>query len=379
MDFDFSDEQYSFQETTRSFLDANSTIEQRRAFPAKSGIDADGWQKLVSTGVFSMLVPEAFEGLGLTFTHLALVLEEYGRGLVAAPVADVLVATDVISRFATPQQQSTWMPGLASGRLMLVPAVAEYGAGYSPDKADVTATRAGSGWMLSGKKMLVPEGATADGFLGSVRFAESGDVGLVLIERARAGVTSREHATLDLSSRYSEIAFDGVRIERADILGGNASSPAVARLHDVSAGAAALMMTGIAAKVLDDTVAYVTQRVQFGKPIGSFQSIKHRCADMMVAIESARAAAYYAAWAIGEDSADRAKAVSMAKSMCGDTARFVTNEGIQLHGGIGFTWGLGLHAFLRRARMLEYSYGDTAYHRERVLAATLAELGGKGT
>jgi alkylation response protein AidB-like acyl-CoA dehydrogenase len=136
-----------------------------------------------------------------------------------------------------------------------------------------------------------------------------------------------------------------------------------------------MLMTGVAARVLDNSVTYAGQRTQFGKPIGSFQAIKHKCADMAVAVEASRSAAYYASWALAEDAPDRAKAVSIAKSFCGDAARFVCNEGIQIHGGIGFTWELGLHFYLRRAKVLEYSYGDAAYHRERVLAETLSELG----
>ena len=133
-------------------------------------------------------------------------------------------------------------------------------------------------------------------------------------------------------------------------------------------------MSGIAAKMLDASVIYARQRNQFGSPIGSFQAIKHRCADMAVGIDASRSAAYYAAWALSDRSQDSPRAVSIAKSFCGDTARYVCNESIQIHGGIGFTWELGLHYYLRRAKTLEYLYGDASYHRERVLAITLAQL-----
>jgi alkylation response protein AidB-like acyl-CoA dehydrogenase len=166
-----------------------------------------------------------------------------------------------------------------------------------------------------------------------------------------------------------------VHVVRDDIIGGDPSPRSVDRLLDASGVIAATMMTGISGKVLDNAVTYAAQRTQFGKPIGSFQAIKHRCADMAVTIDASRSAAYYAAWALAEEAPDRAKAVSMAKSYCGDASRFVCNEGVQLHGGIGFTWELGLHFYLRRAKVLEYSYGDAAYHRERVVSETLAELG----
>jgi len=198
--------------------------------------------------------------------------------------------------------------------------------------------------------------------------------GLALVEPGRAGVSLRPHATLDPTCRFHEVTFRDVVIVRDDIVGGEPSPESVQRLFDVSGMIAATEMTGIAAKVLDTAIDYAGKRTQFDKPIGSFQAIKHRCADMAVAVDASRSAAYYAAWALAEASEDRAKAVSMAKSYCGDAARFACNEGIQIHGGIGFTWELGLHYYLRRAKVLEYSFGDAAYHRERVLTSTLAQL-----
>ena len=185
----------------------------------------------------------------------------------------------------------------------------------------------------------------------------------------------RPHVGLDRSSRHDEVTFSAVSITQDDIVGGAPSAAAVALVSEGGAAAAALQMTGLAARVLDDAVAYAGQRTQFGKPIGSFQAIKHRCADMAVSLEGARSAAYYAAWAVAEDSPGLEQAVSMAKAFCGDTSRFVCREAIQIHGGIGFTWDLGLHLWVRRAKMLESAYGDAVQHRERVLAHTLADLG----
>ena len=364
-----------FQETTRRFLDENYSAGKRRALLDGDGLDRDLWEKLTSTGAFSMLVPEQFSGMGMSFVDLSLVIEEYGRALIPAPVAETIAATDVIVRFGTDGQKARLLPLIADGRLKIVPATIETDAGYGPADIGVTAVPAGDGWSLSGCKVLVPHAATADLILLAARFGEKGPLGLALIENNRKGVSLREHSTFDPSSRFHRLSLDGVSVSRDDIVGGGPSAASVSRLLDTSGVVAAIMMTGIAGKVLDDAVAYAAQRTQFGKPIGSFQAIKHRCADMAVAIDASRSAAYYAAWALAEGSPDCAKAVSMAKSCCGDTSRFVCNEGIQIHGGIGFTWDLGLHFYLRRAKILEYSYGDAAYHRERVLAETLAELG----
>ena len=199
--------------------------------------------------------------------------------------------------------------------------------------------------------------------------------GLVFVERTHSGVELREQRTLDPASAYHEAVFRHVAIPRENILSGEPSSDALQRLFNASATAAGALMTGVAGKVLETSVEYVKQRSQFGKLIGSFQAIKHRCADMAVAVDSSRSAAYYAAWSLASGAADLTKAVSIAKSFCGDTARFVCNEGIQVHGGIGFTWDLGLHFYLRRAKLLEYSYGDSTYHRERVIREALRELG----
>jgi alkylation response protein AidB-like acyl-CoA dehydrogenase len=373
MDFDFSEEQYMFQEATRGFLEKNHNLQRLRAEPSEA-FDHVFWTQLSETGAFAMLVPEQFGGLGMGLTDLALVLEEYGRALIPVPVTETIGATDVIARFGTEEQKARLLPRIAEGQLKVVPAVAERTAGYGTADVTASATSAGNGWRLSGHKVLVPNAAIADLILVATRF-DNETLGLVMIENDRNGVSLDEHHTLDLMNPYHELRLDSVSIAPVDVLGGVPSSAPLDRLLDVSALLGATMMTGISGKVLEKVVDYVAQRTQFGKPIGSFQAIKHRCADMAVQIEASRSAAYYAAWALAEESPNRSKAISMAKSYCGDASRFVCNQGVQLHGGIGFTWELGLHLFLRRAKVLEYSYGDANYHRERVLSETLSELG----
>jgi alkylation response protein AidB-like acyl-CoA dehydrogenase len=374
MDFDFSEEQYMFRDTVKSFLEEKYGLAKVRALEKDGRFDAELWAALNEMGTFAMLVPEQFGGLGLSFIDVSLVLEEYGRALVPAPVAETIVATDLIAKHGSDEQKARLLPLIAAGNLKIVPAIVETDAGYDPEDISVTAVTSGNGWRLSGRKLLVPHAAAADLILAAIRFGAGGPLGLALLEPSREGISLRLHATLDLSNRFYEVAFDNVSLLQDDILGGGASPVAVRRLIDVSGVAAAAQMTGIASKVLDEAVKYAGQRVQFDKPIGSFQAIKHRCADMAVSIDASRSAAYYAAWAVAEHSSDSGRAVSIAKSFCGDTSRFVCNEGIQLHGGIGFTWELGLHLYLRRAKVLEYSYGDAAYHRERVLAGTLTEM-----
>ncbi|MBI1775130.1 MAG: acyl-CoA/acyl-ACP dehydrogenase [Proteobacteria bacterium] len=374
MDFDFSSEQYMFRESIRGFLEESYDLKKVSALMAGEGRDPRLWSKLAELGCFSMLVPEEHGGLGLSFVDLALVIEEFGRALVPAPVVETIVSTDAVARFGTEAQKAQLLPSIAEGKLTMVPAIAEAEAGFSPDDIAMTAEVAGNGWSVSGRKILVPHAKTADVLLVATRFGTDGKLGLVLCEPSRSGVSLRRHEAFDPAGRFYEVSFDRVRIVRDEILGGDPSGRSVERLLDASGAAAAMLMTGVAGKMLDRSIDYAAQRIQFDKPIGSFQAIKHKCADMAVAIEASQSAAYYAAWALAEEAPELTKAVSIAKSFCGDTARQVCNEGIQIHGGIGFTWELGLHLYLRRAKVLEYSYGDAAYHRERVLASALAEI-----
>lgn len=368
MDFDFSPEQYMFQDTVRGLLADALTTEHLR-----KGVPEGLWGQLAENGVFALLASEADGGLGLGFTDLALVFEEFGRALVPAPFAAAIVAGGIVARFGTSDQRARILPALAEGRLRLSNAFAEV-SGNVPSAMTLAASPAGDGWTVSGAKILVPDASAADVLLVTLCF-DDGRQGVALIETDRWGVTLREQVTLDLTARFHEVTFDRVALAPGDLLGGVPDAVAVAALFDAVAAVAAMQMTGMAARMLDEAVDYVGQRKQFDRVIGSFQAIKHRCADMAVAVDACRSAAYYAAWALDEATpAERARAVSMAKSWCGDNARFACNQAIQLHGGIGFTWELGLHLFLRRVKCEEASFGDADWHRERVIGETLHSM-----
>lgn len=374
MDFDFSDEQLMFQRSLRGLLEDSYSFADLRA-RTDGAFDEGLWAKLTEAGVFSLLVPEAHGGMEMGFADLSPVLEEFGRALVPPPVTETITATDLIVRYGTEDQKARLLPAIAEGGLRIVPAISETESGFDPQDIGVVAVPAAGGWTVRGRKILVPQAAIATHLLLALRFGENGPLGLALVESGRAGTSLTDHATLDLTSRYHMLDLTDLRLAPEDVLGGTPEPAAVQRLFDSGAVIAAAVMIGIAARVLEEAVAYAGQRVQFGKPIGSFQAIKHRCADMAVAIDASQSAVCYAAWALADDRPDRARAVSIAKSQCGDAARFVCNEGIQIHGGIGFTWELGLHLFLRRVKMLEFSFGDAAWHRERIVAETLNEPG----
>lgn len=372
MNFDFNEEQYSFRDSLRGFLADHVDLAARAAAPV--GDSRRLWEGLAELGVFGILVPERYDGLGLTFVDVSLVLEELGRHLATPAIIDTIVATDTIVRFGSAALKDKLLPRIAKGQARIALAVHEATGGYGLRDVRTACTRRGGRYSLQGDKILVADAASADFLLILGGAEEGGTPQLILVDRERAGVELRRQSTLDLTADYYDIAFRNVPLEDENLMRADADATlAGKRLLDASALAAATVMTGIAGSVLEKAVEYVKQRVQFGRPIGSFQAIKHRCADMAVAVNSSRSAVYFAAWALANEAAGCARAVSIAKSYSGDMSRFVCNEGIQLHGGMGFTWALGLHLYLRRAKMLEYSFGDSTYHRERLLEETLAE------
>jgi len=374
MDFDFSEEQYSFRNSVRAFLNSREDVFTFSS-PRLTQLEKNEiWSTLTDLGTFSALVPEKYGGLGLTFVDVALVLEEFGRQLVPELVIETLVGTDLIARFGSEEQKVMLLPRIAEGRLKLTSALSEATAGFEPSEMSTGIRRIKLGEQLTGAKILVPDASGADFVFVAARCDGDRGLALVLLERQRPGISLRENQTFDLMSAYHAVTFNDVAIGDRDFLGGAPSAAALERLMDASAMCAAVFMTGIAGKVMDKTVEYVKQRKQFGKVIGSFQAIKHKCADLAVSVDSCRSAAYYAAWAVAHGTPDQRKSVSIAKSFCGDMSRFVCNEGIQLHGGMGFTWDLGLHYYLRRAKLLEYSYGDASFHRKRIIAEALLDL-----
>ena len=365
MDFSFNADQTALGDTIARLLADHPALLAPQPEPAQQSA---AWDALAELGLFALLVPEDFGGAGLSLVDVALAVEALGAGLAPPSAAATLAATDLLVRYGSPTQQSELLPRIAGGELKFAIAVLETDQGYDPD--DVACSFADG--LLRGSKILVEAAAAADILVVLARDS-TGPV-LLLVDHEAPGVSLRGHDDLDLGSGFCAVTFDAVRLEGDAILGTAAPAQAVSRLFDAGATLSAGLLTGIATRMLETSVEYAKTRSQFGQPIGAFQAIKHRCADMAVALEAARSTAYYAFWAISEDAPDRTRAASMAKSCCGESARMICNEAIQIHGGMGFTWELGLHRFLRRARVLEYGFGDAAWHNERVLSETLAML-----
>jgi alkylation response protein AidB-like acyl-CoA dehydrogenase len=361
---------FAFNEEQKSLAD---TVGQRLAdFPGLTAPEpvetetTEVWQALAELGLFALLVPEADGGVGLSFVDLALAAEALGAGLAPPIVSSTLIATDIIAQFGSDSQKAELLPAIASGELKVAVATVEPGGDYAPD--DVTVSIGGG--RISGSKILVAGAKDANAYLVLAR--NEGRPALALVHREARGVSTRRHADIDGASGLGEVIFDDASLGDDALIAHKEPGPAVERLFQVAPIVYALMEMGIAGRMLDTAVEYAKTRMQFGRPIGAFQSIKHRCADMAVAVEAGRSAAYYAAWAVSEQANDADRASSMAKAYCGEVARDVCNEAIQIHGGMGFTWELGLHRFLRRAKVLEHGFGDHTWHYERVVATTLA-------
>ena len=364
MNFDFDEQQVELHSTVaRALADA---LPFERHEP-RGADDRAGWDMMAELGLFGLLVPEAHGGLGLSLVDLALIAEELGVRLAPQSIIDTLVAADVIARHASERQQGVWLAPLAGGGLRVALAWHEAGAGYDPSRMTTT-LRDG---VLCGEKILVAHAAAADWLLVPFRYGESARTGLAMVRGGAAGVIRARSESLDPACDHHRVLFNRVAIAPEAILDGHAPQDAAARMFDVAAALLSATALGIAGEMVRRSADYARERVQFDKPIGSFQAIKHKCADMYTQVEAARAVAYYAICVLSETGEDGPRAASMAKAFCVDTAVECCHQGIQVHGGMGFTWELGLHHFLRRARILAASFGDSNFHRERVIAATL--------
>lgn len=360
MDFALTDEQRALHDAVRSYLRDRFGPTQVRAVyedPHGDGDPAELWKALGEQGWLAVLVPEEHDGIGLGLLDASVLARAFGAGTVPGPWLGTVLAAEAIRLAGSPAQQASWLPRLASGEAR--GAVALHRPGSSPVPTNTPATSADG--AVSGSLPLVEYGHVAD--LLVVACPD----GLYLVDPKSAGVTVTRCESLDRTTRTSTLDLDGVAGERLP-----GSSPQVlADLLDRAAVLVASDLVGIARKALTETVEYDKTRVQFGKPVGSFQAIKHDLADLHVMVTMAEHAATYAAYAIDAGLPDRAVAASIAKSKASDAARKATSDMIQYHGGIGYTWEHDAHFYFKRAKRLEYAYGDAAQHRERIAAALL--------
>jgi len=368
VNFALGEEQDLLRSTTRRFLEDRRPLARvREVLESDETSDRAVWRAGAELGWAAMLVPPEHEGGSITdqpMVDLVVLAEELGRALSPEPFVPTNVVADAITRWGDDRQRAELLPAIARGELCAAWCLSGDGSN-DLDAVEVRATRDGDGVVLDGRACLVPGATVADLLLVSA----TSDDGLVhaLVRQPADGLSVRRLATLDVTRRYGEVHLGGVAVSAGDLVGAPADGiDIVERALAVATVLQAAEAVGGADHLVAETVQYAKDRVQFGRPIGSFQAIKHRLADLATTLEAMRAAAHYAALALGDGLDDAAEAVSVAGAYVSDAYAFVCGEALQLHGGIGFTWEHDIHLFVRRAKVEQVMYGDAAWHRERL-------------
>ena len=372
MNFAFSEEQEFLRETARRFLDDKASLDRVRELMESDEVhDASLWQEMAGLGWQAMAIPEEYGGAGYGFLELMVLLEEMGRSVFAAPfLSTVVLGATLVEALGTEEQKKSMLSEIASGSRTVALALSEANGRWDADGIEMVASQDGDAWIINGTKRFVIDGHTADTLLVAVRSPDtsgSDGVTIVAVPSDVDGVTRVKQEAMDQTRPLADITFDDVRLPVSDVIGdaGNGWA-ALDRALKVAAVALAAEAVGGAQACLDMAVEYAKDRIQFGRPIGSFQAIKHKCADMLVSVESAKSAAYYAAWAVDEDSDELELVAPLAKAYCTEAYFKAAAENIQIHGGIGFTWEHDAHLYFKRAKSIELMFGSPAYHRARL-------------
>ena len=364
-------EQEELRAELRRFLAGCSGSEQVRAqLESDDPADPAAWRRMAEQlGLQGMAIPEEHGGQGFGPVELSVVCEELGRSLLVAPYfSTVVLAAQALVTAGDAAAQARWLPQVADGSLTATLAVAEDGGFWDLDTVEARAVRADGGWRLTGVKSFVHDGVTAQLVLVVARDAEG--LGLYAVEPGAEGLSRSPLPSLDLTRRLGRLDLVDVPATRVSPSG--EATPALQRALDLAVVALSAEQVGGAQQCLDMAVDYAKTRVQFGRPIGAFQAIKHKCADMLLAVECARSASMLAAATASDGSSDAelAAAASVAKAYCSTAYTFVAKESIQVHGGIGFTWEHDAHLHLRRAKASELLLGTPADHRARLADLT---------
>ncbi len=368
MEFEFTEDQLELQRAVRDVLDAEAPPELARAVADGESDGGEFWDTLVGLEWPAMALPEESGGLGYGWVELAIVLEELGRHAAPGPfVATVTQFAPLVLEAAGPGDAAELLGEVAAGRTTGTVAVDEGAGTWDPSGVQATARRDADDLVLSGTKRFVVDGATADEIAVLVRLDEKLRVVLV----PGSSVQADEVVPIDPGVRHATIALDGVRVPADRVLGDGDATGAASRALEESVTAVAAVTMGACQRIFDIINAHAKERVQFGVPIGSFQAVKHKLADMYRDIERARVLVYYAALTLAEDHPDRTLAASMAKAAAGEAQRRCVQDGLQLAGGIGYTWEHDLHLFLRRAKVGELHFGSASHHRRRVAQLSL--------
>jgi alkylation response protein AidB-like acyl-CoA dehydrogenase len=366
MDFDLSKPQKLLKQSAREFLTRECPPSRVRELMATdSAHDEKLWREIADQGWTGLTVREENGGLGLSLVELAAISEEMGRACLPGMFLSTVMAAALIERAGSETQRKRYLEPIATGEYKATVALLEESATWELNSIELKATRNGDSFTLSGNKLFVPDADAADLL---ICVARNGD-GLTLLPVARAteGVEVKPMPSMDATRKLYQVEFNNIALNAADLLGADGDPMgALESAIEVATVALCAEMVGGMQWILETSVEYAKTRQQFGRVIGSFQAVQHQCADMLLLTESARSAAYFAAWALTENDPMAHLSVSMAKAYCSDAFREVANRGIQIHGGIGFTWEHDLQLYYKRSKSSETMFGDAIMHRERI-------------
>ncbi len=359
MEFTFSEEQEQFREMVRRYLaDRSPTTTVRETMETGLGFDPALWADINrDLGLAAIAIPEEHGGQGFSWVETCIALEEAGRALLCAPLLSTSLAGLAITLAGDEETKTSWLPRLATGDVRGTIAFTEADGNWDVSQATARLTDG----RLTGVKHYVLDGASADLFV--INAVSDQGVCLAVVPADEEGVSADAVTSLDPTRRLATVTFDGAKAQR--LLQSSAATSSA--IFDAALVAIANESVGGASALLEETVEYVKMRHQFGRPIGSFQAVKHRCANMLLEVELAKSVAYYAAEAFAEGDTESATLASAAKASAGDAYLLAARDAIQLHGGIGFTWDNDTHLWFKRAKHNEVIFGDPTFHRERVM------------
>jgi len=374
MDFGLSEEQTMLKTSARDFLDKECPKKLvREMMEDEKGYSPELWQKMADLGWLAMAFPEEYGGVGSNLVDLTVLLEEMGRVLAPGPfVPTVILAGLPILSAGSEEQKQMFLPRIARGEMIMSLALMETGGTIEASGTALEATPSGDDFTLEGTKLFVPDAHVADYLLCVARTKEVPDkedgITLFLVDTKTTCIRTEVLKTMT-GEKLCEVVFENVRVPAENILGElHQGWPIVQKLLAQATVAECARMVGGAQWVLETAVDYANERIAFDRPIGSFQAISHKCANMAIEVEGAVSITYYAAWAVSENDPEMTLATSMSKAWCSDMYKHVAGEGIQIHGAIGFTWDHDMHLYFKRAKASELALGDGDYHREKVAA-----------
>jgi alkylation response protein AidB-like acyl-CoA dehydrogenase len=373
MDFELSELQRGLRDSTRSLLAAKySPASLRDHIESEADYDTKLWRHGVELGWPALAVPEGDGGLGQGIVELTIVAVEHGRCLLPSPFIPTAVVADAVARSAM-ENRSKILSALMDGSATAGWAFAEHDQPFSWNQLRTHARTEAHGYVINGAKAQTQDAGSARWLLVDAILNQRPT--RFVVEADAPGVQLHRMHTLDVARSYYDITFDDVHVSR-DAFCGNGSDPSVGveRSGHIAAVLACAEMVGIGERLLEMTVRYAKNRIQFGRPIGSFQAVKHKCADMRLWLQASTATTYHAAMSLDAQNDDCARALSVAKAYTSQAICRLAGEALQIHAGIGFTWEYDLHLYLRRARTNAVLYGDTAHHRE-LLCQSLERTG----